>query len=261
MSNRQYDAVLFDLGNTLIYFDCDDESVFARMDAAMVDSLQASGLKLDHGTFLKQYRERLERYEAERDSELIEHSTTFIIRSLLTEAGLVQPAQSVIKTAMRARYAVSQAYWKLEEDTYPVLEALRAQGYRLGIVSNASDDDDVQTLIDNARLRAYFDVIVTSAAQGIRKPNPRIFLDVLARLGVAPERAAMVGDTLGADILGAQNAGLLAIWITRRANKAANRDHLDTIQPDEAITALSELPAILIRFPKQNNRNPDNDPA
>jgi HAD superfamily hydrolase (TIGR01662 family) len=258
MNNRLFDVVLFDLGNTLIYFDCDDESVFARMDAAMVDSLQASGLKLDHGSFLKQYRERLDMYEAERDSEFIEHSTTFIIRSLLTEAGLAQPDQSLIKTAMKARYAVSQAYWKLEEDTCPVLEVLRAQGYRLGIVSNAGDDDDVQTLIDNARMRAYFDVIATSAAQGIRKPNPRIFLDVLARLGVEPKRAAMVGDSLGADILGAQNVGLLAIWITRRADRAANRDHLDTIRPDEAIAALSELPALLHRLSKNNNRNPGN---
>jgi HAD superfamily hydrolase (TIGR01662 family) len=250
MSNRLFDAVLFDLGNTLIYFDCDDEGVFARMDIAMVDSLLASGLTIDRSPFLKLYRERLKMYEAERDSEFIEHSTTYITRSLLAEAGLAQPAQSVINTAMKARYSVSQAYWKLEEDAQPVLDTLRAQGYRLGIVSNASDDDDVQTLIDNARLRAYFDVIVTSAAQGIRKPNPRIFLDVLNRLGTEPKRAAMVGDTLGADILGAQNAGLLAIWITRRAGKAANRDHLDTIQPDAAIAALSELPALLNRLPE-----------
>ena len=250
MSNRLFDAVLFDLGNTLIYFDCNDENVFARMDAAMVDSLLASGLKLDRGPFLKQYRDRLESYEAERDSEFIEHSTTFIIRSLITEAGLAQPAQNVIKTAVRARYAVSQAFWKLEEDAWPVLDALRAQGYRLGIVSNAGDDEDVQTLIDNARLRPYFDVIVSSAAQGIRKPNPRIFLDVLAQLNMEPKQAAMVGDTLGADILGAQNAGLFAIWITRRANRAANNDHLDTIQPDAAIAELSELPALLNRIPK-----------
>jgi FMN phosphatase YigB (HAD superfamily) len=55
----------------------------------------------------------------------------------------------------------------------------------------------------------------------------------------------MVGDTLGADILGAHNAGLLAIWITRRAETPANQAHQDTIQPDVTIDTLSELPDVL----------------
>jgi FMN phosphatase YigB (HAD superfamily) len=55
----------------------------------------------------------------------------------------------------------------------------------------------------------------------------------------------MVGDTLGADILGAQNAGIYAIWITRRADVPANRAHQDTIHPDAAIDSLAEIPGLL----------------
>jgi FMN phosphatase YigB (HAD superfamily) len=50
-----------------------------------------------------------------------------------------------------------------------------------------------------------------------------------------------VGDTLGADILGAQNAGIKSAWITRRAERAGNRDHEETIQPDYTIATLGEL--------------------
>jgi len=103
----------------------------------------------------------------------------------------------------------------------------------------------VQTLVDQADLRSYFDVILTSAALGIRKPNPLIFQTALRQWGYSPSQAAMVGDSLGADILGAKNAGLYSIWITRRADTAANRAHEDTIQPDAVISRLSELPALL----------------
>lgn len=67
----------------------------------------------------------------------------------------------------------------------------------------------------------------------------------LAHWGTLPAHAAMVGDTLGADILGAKNAGIFSIWITRRADNPANQAHLDTIQPDAQIAALDELPGLL----------------
>jgi FMN phosphatase YigB (HAD superfamily) len=116
------------------------------------------------------------------------------------------------------------------------------------MISNAGDDADVQHLIDRAGLRPYFQVILSSAAQGIRKPNPRIFTTALAALKSTPGQAAMVGDTLGADILGARNAGIYAVWITRRADSPANRAHADTIRPDATIAALSELPGLLDRL-------------
>jgi putative hydrolase of the HAD superfamily len=218
------------------------------MDEAMFNSLLASGLKLDRGVFLQKFKNRMQAYEAERGSEFIEYTTATILRSVFQEDGVPHPGDNVIKSALRARYAVSQACWKVEEQAPRVLDGLRAAGYRLGLVSNASDEEDVQTLVDNAGFRSYFDVIVSSAGVGIRKPNPRIFLDVLAQMKVEPARAVMVGDTLGADILGAHNAGLYAVWVTRRANKAANRDHMDTIHPDAVIAEIGELPALLNRF-------------
>jgi 2-haloalkanoic acid dehalogenase type II len=145
-------------------------------------------------------------------------------------------------------YAVTQKFWKPEPDAHATLEQLRQEGYRLGLISNASDDADVQALVDNAGLRDYFEVILTSAAQGIRKPNPQIFWTALDSLDVLPAQAAMVGDTLGADILGAQNAGIFSIWVTRRAATPANLAHADTIIPDARIDSLSSLPDLLNRL-------------
>ncbi len=136
-----------------------------------------------------------------------------------------------------------------ELDSHAVLQDLSNQGYRLGMISNAGDDADVQVLVDKANLRGYFDFILTSAALGIRKPNPRIFEIGLEVWKLPVGRVAMVGDTLGADILGAQLSGLTGIWITRRADTPANRAHSQTILPDAEISTLSELPELLMNYP------------
>jgi FMN phosphatase YigB (HAD superfamily) len=62
----------------------------------------------------------------------------------------------------------------------------------------------------------------------------------------------MVGDRLGADILGAQNAGMFSIWVTKHANSPGNRAHLDTIRPDATIETIEELPGLL----EQLSQNP-----
>ena len=99
--------------------------------------------------------------------------------------------------------------------------------------------------MDKAEIRSFFDKILTSAGEGIRKPNPQIFQKLLDYWDLLPTQAAMVGDTLGADILGAKNAGIFSIWITRRADTPANHAHGDTIHPDATIDALNELPGLL----------------
>jgi FMN phosphatase YigB (HAD superfamily) len=115
-------------------------------------------------------------------------------------------------------------------------------GYRLAAVSNAADDANTQALVDKLGARPYLEFVLSSAQYGTRKPNPKIFRSALERLSVPADRAVMVGDTLGADILGAHNSGIYAIWITRRANTPANRAHADTIKPDARIANLNELP-------------------
>lgn len=251
--DRRFDAIIFDLGSTLIYFTGDWPEVSTQANAELLRHLQSAGLALDEADFLKEFKARLQDYYSERETEFIEYTTAYILRTLLAERGYPQAPEDLIVSALEALYRVSQAYWQAEVDTLSTLEWLRQEDYRLAIISNAGDDPDVQALIDKAGIRNYFEFILTSAAAGIRKPNPRIFEMALERLGVRPERAAMVGDTLGADILGAHNAGLYAIWITRRANSPANLAHADTIRPDALIETLSELPELLQRLAVENH--------
>jgi 2-haloalkanoic acid dehalogenase type II len=250
---RPFDLLIFDLGSTLIYFDGEWPKVFARANAELLRHLNAAALDLPSEDFLREFSARLESYYAERDTEFVEYTTAYVLRTLLGEWGYPDFPEEQLRPALQAMYAVSQSHWHPEEDAHPTLSALRQQGYRLALISNASDDADVQTLVDKAGIRPFFEMILTSAAAGIRKPNPQIFQIVLEKLGVAADRAAMIGDTLGADILGAQNAGLFSIWITRRADAAGNRAHTGLVHPDAVSDTLAELPLLLsqlVRSPR-----------
>ncbi|MEX2161117.1 MAG: HAD family hydrolase [Anaerolineales bacterium] len=238
-------GLMFDLGGTLIYFDGDWPDVLAAANQELLGHLRSLGLHLDGERFLNEFRSSLEDYYVQRASEFIEYTTTRVLRTLLAELGYPDLTAEILTPALKTLYAVSQAHWKREEDTLPTLQALRAAGYRMGVISNASDDADVQTLVNNAGIRGYFDFVLSSAACGIRKPNPRIFEIGLKHWGLSPSQVAMVGDTLGADILGARNAGLYSIWVTRRAEKPGNREHAGTVRPDKQISTLSELPNML----------------
>jgi HAD superfamily hydrolase (TIGR01549 family) len=238
-----FEVILFDLGNTILYSDAIWDQLIPEMDAALLQSLQTSGYRLDETDFFHQVERRFAEFDAQKSGEFLEFSTAFILRGLLDEMGFSEIPDAVFRKAIRDMYAISQAHWHLEADALPTLKDLRSQGYKMGIISNAGDDQDVQTLIDKAGIRAYFDTILVSAAQGIRKPNPRIFHQALQHWGAAPERAVMIGDTLGADILGAKNAGIYSIWITRRT--PPNQPHQGMIIPDATVDSLSALTGLL----------------
>lgn len=242
---KRFQAIIFDLGSTLIYFDGIWPEVFAEADQALINYLQSRGLNLDEREFAKAFRTRLNEYYQQREAEFIEYTTAHQLKELLKSYGYPEVSDGTLRLGLEKLYAVSQAHWHAEEDAIPTLETLRQQGYRMGIVSNAGDDADVQKLVSQTDLTPYFDYVLSSAACGIRKPNPRIFEFALSHWGLLPDQAIMVGDTLGADILGARNAGIFSIWITRRADTPANQSHADTIHPDATIETLAELPVFL----------------
>ena len=248
---RPFEAIIFDLGSTLIYFDGVWAEVIPRAVKALYRSLVDSGLELDEEKFLVEFNRRMEAYYQDRESDFIEYTTQYVLRDLLQEWGISAP-ENILKSAVESMYRFTERYWKIDESTHEVLVRLKQREYRLGLISNSGDDSNVHRLVDKANVRSYFDMILTSAGEGIRKPNPRIFQMMLEYWGLCANQVAMVGDTLGADILGARNAGIFSIWITRWADTSANRAHADTIHPDVIITRLDELPELLDKLAQKN---------
>jgi len=101
--------------------------------------------------------------------------------------------------------------FELYDDVVPVLATLRAAGLKIGLVSNSARD--VHAFARHHRLD--IDAGITSFAHGKTKPHASIFRAVLDLLEVSPEDAAMVGDSVEADIEGARAVGMRAILLDR----------------------------------------------
>jgi len=103
--------------------------------------------------------------------------------------------------------------WRVFDDVVPALGALRSAGFKLGVISNW--DERLRPLLDRLRLSQYFDVIVISIEAGVAKPTPGIFAQAAALLKTEPSKILHVGDSLHEDVVGAQEAGLSALKLSR----------------------------------------------
>jgi pyrophosphatase PpaX len=92
-----------------------------------------------------------------------------------------------------------------------VLDALRAEGRRLGIVT-AKRRRTVELAFARLGIQHYFDVVVTSDDTAAHKPDPEPILLALDRLGARPEEAAYVGDS-PFDVVAARAAGVFAVAV------------------------------------------------
>jgi HAD superfamily hydrolase (TIGR01549 family) len=172
------------------------------------------GLELDPSRY-SEAREKavegLKRHpELEHDEEIWVAFTERIVRNMGGDAD----------SAHECAVAMTQAWehaehFELYEDAPPVLEELRAQGLKLGLVSNTGRD--LERFVAHHRLQV--DAAIGSGAFGRTKPHPTIFRAVLELLGVEPAHAAMVGDSPEDDIVGARAAGIEAAFLLDRDDR------------------------------------------
>jgi len=243
---RTIQAVLFDLGDTLMYPRAPWPPVFEQAGQALGDYLCASGLNVDCSTFPDEFHQHLDKYFAERERSLMETSSLAVLKELLAEKDRYNLSKEFLRKALDRYYAITQQNWALEDDAIPTLTALQSGGFQIGMVTNASDSHDVFTLVQNFGIKSYFDFILTSADCNYRKPHPHIFELAIANWNYMPDEIAMIGDRLNADISGARPLGIFTIWIKRRAMQP----NPTTIHPDASVQTLSEIPPLLLNLSK-----------
>ena len=115
---------------------------------------------------------------------------------------------------------VSALTFERVEGSLETLEALRARGLSLAVVSNW--DVSLPDTLASVGLEHLFTVVISSAAAGVAKPDPRIFELALEELGVAPERVLHVGD----DAADEQGAAAARIRFARAPLRSAFEEWL-----------------------------------
>ncbi|MGG0486966.1 HAD family hydrolase [Priestia aryabhattai] len=92
-----------------------------------------------------------------------------------------------------------------------VLKELKKKGLLLGMITNGFTDFQWIN-IKALRIDHYFDTILVSEQEGIKKPHKDIFLRALKALDVSAEESVYIGDHPENDVLGARGAGIHAVW-------------------------------------------------
>jgi 2-haloalkanoic acid dehalogenase type II len=240
-------GVIFDLGNTLMYMDNDWDEVRNHGARDLVGFLTERGLVLDAAVFAEEYLSLRRSLYAKAVEEAVEYTAAHSLRTVLVRSGYEEASQELVQGGVRAFFAFEREQWKPYPESEATLRLLSEQGYRLALISNATDDELIQDLAEGAGLRKWFDPSLSSAAVGLRKPHPGIFQVVLEAWGFPPSQVVMVGDTLRFDVAGAHNAGLkaiLAAW-DLYPDYAAEADHVVPDATAESLTHLLRLIAEL----------------
>lgn len=166
-----------------------------------------------------------------------------------------QNLEALIDEALDVYYTHEMEHSQLFPGIFAMLDAVRAQGRRMAIVTNAADTAKQRRLMKTLGLDRYFTPaeVVISADIRHRKPDSRIFRKVLDEVwgGEIPAaRVVMVGDMLSRDVLGARYCGMLSVMV-RRA-KADRRNQICAeqlgLEPDVVIDRMSQLPEALLQI-------------
>jgi len=148
---------------------------------------------------------------------------------------------------LEALEARASRYWHyppsaLHADALPTLDALRAAGYRLGVIAN--QPSQVRAALERDGLVPYFETWGVSDDLGLHKPDPALFVRTLELAGASAERTAMVGDRLDYDMVPAKAAGMRTIWVLR-GEAPDDPTPAQLAIPDVTIADLTQLVAVL----------------
>jgi len=120
------------------------------------------------------------------------------------------------------------------------LEWLRANGYRIGCVTNKAEAFTVPLLKDKG-LYDYFEVVVSGDTCSRKKPDPEPLLHAAQQMGVAPDHALMIGDSKS-DVKAARAAGFRIFCVPYGYNHGEDIRHY---APDVVIDSFADLPEYL----------------
>jgi len=258
----QKTAILFDLDDTLIIDEVVSRDVFAK-----VSDLAATRFGVDSEAFGRSARSNARRLWGEGPAyaycrrigisafeclwgnftgdsadltQLREWSLEY--RKSVFDAAFrelqIEPDECSASEFARVFYDQRRKLARLMPDARETLTRL-ASKYKLGLFTNGAPDLQREKLVASG-LGSYFSAVAVSGEHDIGKPRPEIFFRLLGELGVSPEGAVMVGNSLERDIAGSRNAGITSVWI-----RVAGSEEEYEVLPDFTINGLSELPALL----------------
>ena len=206
-----YDAILFDVGDTLLIREPPDYEI-------LMERCHEIGLPLEESTARRACKQSelwmgkqllREMHGAPRisDDELYLILDVIALQTALNSK--LEDEIWYLAARLRAIPGRRQV-WVLAVGVHKTLTRLKRIGVKLGIVSNF--DETLPDLCDEFGLTPCFDTIIASSLVGVEKPDPEILRIACRRLDVNPSASLYVGDH-PFDVLCAKKAGMSVAWL------------------------------------------------
>jgi putative hydrolase of the HAD superfamily len=197
-------TVFLDAGGVLIHPN------WVRVSAA----LEKQGVHVDASTL----RAAEPRAKRQLDAARVVGGTTdarrgWLYFDLILEEARVQASEATAAALAELHdYHSRENLWEYVPPNVPrVLEALRARGLQLVVVSNANGR--LRDVLRRLAIERYFHHILDSFEEGVEKPDPRLFQIALQKAGADAATTIHVGDLYEIDVVGARGAGIRGVLL------------------------------------------------
>ncbi|TYA69795.1 YjjG family noncanonical pyrimidine nucleotidase [Seonamhaeicola marinus] len=213
MNNRITD-VFFDLDHTLWDFDRNSALTFKKI-------FNLNTLEVDVDKFLEYYKPiNLEYWRLYREDKIDKESLRF---GRLNDAFLaigVKIDKDIILKLSDDYITYLTTFNHLFDDTKDILNYLKDK-YTLHIITNGFEEVQHKKLVRSG-IDGFFKTVTNSEMVGVKKPNPKIFDFAINLAGANIENSIMIGDSYEADVLGALDFGMDAIFFDLRNSVQSN---------------------------------------
>ncbi|MEE9600370.1 MAG: HAD-IA family hydrolase [Thermoplasmata archaeon] len=221
MSARTYEAVFFDVGGTLMWIEPSADEIWARALAAhghrvtaedVTNRTAVSGPEVNRADLHRAMMDTTAAIGGEFPATMEEQRPFFRRFDSAVREHLGIPVQEELLNTVERMFAEEIVTHKFD-NVDSTLRSLKREGYRLGVISNASHE--LPERLEQLGVVHHFDAITYSWEVGAEKPDSQIFRVALDRLDVDPQQAVHVGDSYDADVLGARDVGITPMLIDR----------------------------------------------
>ena len=149
---------------------------------------------------------------------------------------------SLVHVAVKTHREMARDSYQPFDDVKGLVDAVKQARVPVALVTNGASDTQREK-IDAMGIASWFSAFAISGETGVAKPDRGAFTPALAALGVSGKNVWHVGDSLAADIAGANAAGLTSVWLNRTVSVRNEHDP----KPDVEISSFSELAPYLPR--------------
>jgi putative hydrolase of the HAD superfamily len=200
----QIKHIFFDLDHTLWDFETNSSKTFSFI-------LKKNELDINFNDFIEVYKPINHKYwKLFREDKVSKKDLRYFRLKEAFDAISYKASDEIIHTLSEEYITFLSQHNTLFNNAIEVLEYLKEK-YVMHIITNGFEEVQFKKL-KNSNLLPFFDQIITSEKVGVKKPNPKIFQYAMDISGASSNESIMIGDNFEADILGAINVGMQAIF-------------------------------------------------